>query len=258
MFVRSVLYAAAFMVACVTSTALAEDTPLSVSILSKDAKFIGTSMGGVRVTIARAGTGEVLARGQTRGSTGDTALIMADERGRDQVLRTEGSARFDTVIDIDQPTPVTVTAHGPLAQPQAAKTMTQQRLLIPGKDYSAGNGILLTMPGMAVDVLDPPAHAVRQGDMPVRVPVAVNAVKLCGCPLRDIGPWPVERYQVEAHIYRDGDQRVGTVPLSYTGETSQFGGEITFDSPGVYEIAVTVFDPATKDGGVDRTTVIVR
>ena len=114
------------------------------------------------------------------------------------------------------------------------------------------------MPGMAVDILDPPAHSVVAGDMPVKVPVAVNAVKLCGCPLRDIGPWPVERYQVEARIYRDGDSFVGTVPLSYTGETSQFSAEISFDSPGVYEIAVTVFDPRTKDGGVDKTTVIVR
>lgn len=78
----------------------ATPTPVSVSVLSGDAKFVGSSMGGMQVTIRDSLTGELMASGKTLGSTGDTPLIMSETRGRDEVLRTEGSARFDTELDL--------------------------------------------------------------------------------------------------------------------------------------------------------------
>jgi|GEM_PF-3382068 hypothetical protein len=74
------------------------------------------------------------------------------------VLRTEGSARFDAVLDLKRPTRVRIEATGPLAQLQSASTVTEIWTLLPGKDYSEGNGIILRLPGMVVDVLAPPAH----------------------------------------------------------------------------------------------------
>jgi len=54
----------------------AEPTAVDVRVISKGAKFVGTSMGGCEVVIRDAETGEILARGKTAGSTGDTDRIM--------------------------------------------------------------------------------------------------------------------------------------------------------------------------------------
>jgi hypothetical protein len=53
------------MVAVVSAalTARAEPTQLEVRVISKGAKFVGTSMGGVLITIRNADTGELLAEG---------------------------------------------------------------------------------------------------------------------------------------------------------------------------------------------------
>ena len=52
--------------AAFSAAAHAEATDIVVRVLSKDAKFIGTSMGGMRVTLRDAHTGEILATGLTQ------------------------------------------------------------------------------------------------------------------------------------------------------------------------------------------------
>lgn len=235
----------------------AAETPISVSVLSNDAKFIGTSMGGALIVIRDVLTGEILVQGKTRGTTGDTKLLMAESRERGAVLRSTESARFDAVLELREPRRVEVSAHGPLAQTQSAVTVTQQRILLPGKDYSAGNGILLSMPGMSVDILKPAAHSVASQDQAGDLLVQANVVKMCGCPLREAGPWPADRYEVEARINHEENDSVSIVPLAFTGTSSLFEARLELSQPGSYEIVVTAFDPKTMDSGVDRTTVIL-
>ncbi|HEX6202874.1 MAG TPA: hypothetical protein VF100_07720, partial [Thermoanaerobaculia bacterium] len=62
----------ALLVAAAAAAAAAEETAVTVRVLSRDAKFVGSSMGGARVTIRDAETGTLLAEGVTAGSTGDT------------------------------------------------------------------------------------------------------------------------------------------------------------------------------------------
>ena len=52
--------------------------PTSITVRAKavDAKFIGSSMGGAMIVIKDALTDSIMASGKTRGSTGDTKLIM--------------------------------------------------------------------------------------------------------------------------------------------------------------------------------------
>ena len=52
------------------SAAQAEPTEIVVRVLGNDSKFVGTSMGGMRVTLRDAQTGEILATGLTQGATG--------------------------------------------------------------------------------------------------------------------------------------------------------------------------------------------
>jgi hypothetical protein len=48
--------------------ASAEPTEITVRVLAKDSKFVGTSMGGMRIILRDAHTGEILATGLTQGS----------------------------------------------------------------------------------------------------------------------------------------------------------------------------------------------
>jgi len=72
----------------------AEPTHVEVHVLSRGAKLVGTSMGGVRVVVRDADTGEVLARGATEGTTGDTRRIMRAEQPHHAPVSTEGAAVF--------------------------------------------------------------------------------------------------------------------------------------------------------------------
>ena len=137
----------------------AEETPVTVRVLSADAKFIGSSMGGARVTVRDAATDELLARGVTRGSTGDTGRLMGTPRDRDTRLATPGAAAFETVLDLDEPTLLEITAEGPLAQLQSAVSASATRWVVPGKGLAAGDGVVLELSGFVVDVLEPAAHA---------------------------------------------------------------------------------------------------
>jgi len=215
-------------------------------------------MAGADIIIRDTDSGVILAQGKTTGTTGDTQLIMADQHGRDDILRTPDAARFDTTLDLNRPTRVTVQATGPNAQPQSTRTISQHRVLIPGRDYASGNGIMMIMPGMSVDILSPAAHSQRDFDPDGDLTIAVNAMKLCGCPIQENGPWPADRYTVTAHIYDTDGRVVKNVVLDHTGTDSRFAGTIQLNSPGVYDIYVTAFDPQTKDSGMDRTTIILR
>ena len=138
--------------------AQAEPTEITVRVLSKDGKFIGTSMGGMRVTLRDAHTGEILASGLTSGSTGDTKRIMHHDQGRRAKLADDSAAKFVTTIDLDEPRLIEAEAHGPLGQPQGAHRVVYSQWVVPGRGLSAGDGWVLELPGFVVDVLAPPAH----------------------------------------------------------------------------------------------------
>jgi hypothetical protein len=234
-------------------TGQAEETRIAVRVISKGAKFIGTSMGGVLVTIEDADTGELLARGEVRGSTGDTGRIMRDAHVRPRVLSTEGSGVFATTLDLERPRRVRVTALGPLAQRQAANEVSATQWVVPGKHLDGGDGLLLEMPGFAVDVLAPPSHVRLEGG---EVAIEVNVTMMCGCPITPGGLWDADLYEVEAIVYGDGEE-VARVPLGYAGSASQFAAGWTPPEPGVYEAVVYAYDPTSGNTGLDRTTFIV-
>jgi hypothetical protein len=155
----------------------AETTRITVHVLSKDAKFVGTAMGGMRVTIRDVDTGEMLAEGLTVGGTGETDRIMNQPWRRGAPLATETAARYAAAIDIDAPRHVEIAAYGPLAQLQSANTVSVTQWVVPGKHVDQGDAVLLVLPGFAVDILDPPAHT-RVGSAPVKVALRANLVML--------------------------------------------------------------------------------
>ena len=232
-------------------TAQGEATTIVVRAKSKDAKFIGSSMGGAYIVIKHAETGQILASGKTEGATGDTERLMNTPHERHMQLSTPGAAKFETTLQLEEPVFVTVEATAPYAQAQSQVTSTTQLWLIPGKNIT-GDGILLEIPGFAVDVLAPQAHErTTSGEIPIRA----NLVMMCGCPTSPGGLWDSNEYEIPALVKKDGEQ-IESVPLSYAGKTSTFQGVFNPTESGAYEITVYAYHPVTGNTGLDKTTVI--
>ena len=245
----------ALFVLC-TPFALAEPTEVVVRVLSKDAKFVGTSMGGVRINLRNVETGELLATGLTAGSTGDTSKIMKSDRKRNVPISTDGSAAFSATLDIDRPVLVEARAFGPLGQRQAANTVSSTMWVVPGRPVTGGDGWVLQLAGFSVDVLAPPSHIKLTG-APQDVEVRANVTMMCGCPIEPEGLWDANRFEVAILLERNG-RPAGTLPMEYAGSTSQFRAQVQITEPGAYQVTVFAHDPGNGNTGLDRTTFVVK
>ncbi|ATB46542.1 hypothetical protein [Corallococcus macrosporus] len=240
-----------------STAALAAETRLVVRARARDGKFVGTSMGGVRVVLRDAQSGQVLASGITSGSTGNTQTLMKQPQARGASLADESSAKFTATLDITEPQLVTVEVSGPLAQRQALATSTTQLWLLPGK-HLEGDGLILELPGFVVDVLAPSAHEFFKlaGDRKLTIPLRANLILMCGCPTEPKGLWDSNRYTLQATVKHNG-KPLTQFPLKYAGKTSTFEGALSVQQRGAYEVTVTAFDPVTGNAGVDSTTFVV-
>ncbi|MFO7764414.1 MAG: hypothetical protein R6V61_11850 [Wenzhouxiangellaceae bacterium] len=245
----------ALMMATASAPAAAEPTDVTIRVLSKDAKFVGTSMGGARVVLRDVHTGEVLATGVTEGGTGNTSKIMHSDGGRRARMADETAASFTATLDLDEPRLIEVEATGPAAQRQAEQRVTATQWVVPGRAPGGTEGWILELPGFAVDVLAPPAHVRIPGDRE-EVEIRANVTMMCGCPIEPGGLWDADGYDVEMIVVRNGE-RIDSASMSYAGQTSQFAGEFEIDESGVYDITVYAYDPRTGNTGLDRTTFIV-
>jgi hypothetical protein len=230
-------------------------TDITVHVLAKDGKFIGTSFGGVRVTIADADTGEVLAQGVTQGGEGDSARILEQPRRRGVSLATEDAAAFRASIDIDRPRRVEVSAFGPLVYPQAANRVSSTQWVVPGRHVSAGDGWLLEMPGLFVQIAPADAPVALAGGS-AKVRLAAKVVMMCGCALSPGGLWDSNRYEIAGSLLASG-KLVGETKLVYSGNASEFTGEIEVHEPGAYEATVYAYDPQNGNTGVAHASILV-
>lgn len=247
-----IVWACALSALVITSNSYAEITNITVRVLSRDAKFIGSSMGGVRVVIRDELSGAILSEGVTRGSTGNTRSVMHRDGGRRARLTNNDAASFETSVDLSEPRRLSVEAYGPMGQTQAANKVSATQWVVPGKHLDGGDGWVLEMPGFAVDILWPPAHSSVEGAQ-TDAHIRANVVMMCGCPIEPDGLWDAKRFEVAAWVLRDGDY-IGTFPLKFAGATSQFEVVLPLTSAGTYDVTVYAHDPVNGNTGVDRTT----
>ncbi len=240
---------------CCAEVCWSEATNITVRVISRDAKFIGNSMGGVKITLKDAQTGELLAEGKTQGGTGDTKRIMKQDLARGFALSTEDAAKYTVTLDLDEPRQIEATAFGPLAKQNSANRVSATQWVVPGKHLTGGDGWLLQMPGFVVEVLTPPKDFKLEGG-PGMVELKVNVTMMCGCTIESGGIWDADRYEVKALIKRNG-RAAGSTTLAYTGAISQFTGTLNVEKPGTYEVVIYAHDPNNGNTGLDKVTFVV-
>jgi hypothetical protein len=244
----SVLFLAASL-----GSASAEPTDIVVRVMAKDAKFIGTAVGGAEISLRDADTGEVLAEGVTEGGTGDTPKIMTTPRSSRENISTPEAASFATTLELDRPRRITVTAVGPVVPEGAAVAASSTQWVVPGKHITGGDAWVVELRGFSVSLVEPPPSEVKL-DGTGRIALEAKVTMLCGCPIDSGGMWDADKIEVAATVQKDGTQ-VGLVPLSFAGEVNIFEGEIEFDEPGEYTIDLYAYDPSNGNTGVTQFTV---
>ena len=237
--------------------ALAAQTPtrLLVRAVANDAKVIGSGVGGARITVRNARTGEVLANGEQKGSTGDTNSIMVAPRMRGStVFGTEGAAHFIATLALEEPTLVEVVAEGPLGTEQALRQASKTILMIPGEDF-LGEGLILNLYGFTVVIEEPAGDGARKAGSPFEVKAEVTM--LCGCPTEPGGMWDSDQISITARLLR-GDAVVADATLRYAGERSTYVGSLTVSEAGHYDLLVLAVDAGRANSGMARSRVEVR
>jgi len=224
--------------------AMATETSVMIRAKAADAKFIGTSVGGVKVVVEDAETGEILDQGWINGGTGSTKAIIKQPITRGQVLSDDKTAGFLAKIDINSPRLLRFKLLGPYGYRQALQEATVTSWVIPGKDI-LGDGITLTMPGFIVDAW---TRVIEGG----KLEVYTKASLLCGCPIYPDGPWDPKNYEATA-ILMQNEAKVGELKLDFTGPVGLFSAKTTLEQAGHYKAIVYIFDKTTGNVGVDRT-----
>ncbi|MBT8337325.1 MAG: hypothetical protein KJO11_12030 [Gemmatimonadetes bacterium] len=222
-------------------------TRVVVRAVSNDAKIIGSGVGGARVMIRDAVTGQILASGVQSGSTGDTGAIMGERARGAPVFDSEGAGAFEATLDLTAPTQVVIEAEGPLGAEHALQRASTTLLLVPGHDV-VGNGVVLTLHGFTVEVVDAPASG-RPGHA---LDLVARVTMLCGCPTEPGGMWDADRYSLEVALVQ-GERVVATAPLTWSGERSVYDGSVVVPDgtrPGDYALRIVAVDSERANAGM--------
>ncbi|MDX1624744.1 MAG: hypothetical protein R3199_12280, partial [Gemmatimonadota bacterium] len=223
-------------------------TEVVVRAVAKDAKVIGSGVGGARITIRDAATGEILAEGEQQGGTGNTDRIMRTPRDRGAtVYGTEDAAAFRATLSLDVPTMVAIQAEAPLDFPHAIQRTEKTLTLVPGK-HVRGEGVILELNGFIVEILDPGGETTRRETIEVLARVRM----VCGCPTEPGGLWDSDRYTIVARLLDAEGETLVETPLDFAGETSTYEGALP-DREGATELVVIAADPERANFGTART-----
>ncbi len=243
-------------------------TQIDVRVIAKDGKYLGNDIGGALVTVQDVHTGELLARGTTNGGSGQQNLMDLCLT-RAEVLPVDEASVFTASLDLCEPRLLRITALGPLAAQQSANTVSLTQWVYPGKNITGGKnggGFLLEIPGLVVQILNPPTHYLPQTAPPC-IEIRANVAMMCGCPIGNgHPPWNPEQFEVMA-VIKEGGYAPIELPLKYDENApyaipSQFFNNWLVPrndtgQPQIYEIAVFAFQQKTGNTGLDKVTIII-
>lgn len=256
--IQKLIYIILLVISISTVSNAQEPTKITIRALAKDAKFIGTGIGGAYIIVKNHETQEVLAKGYTAGASGNTDVIVTKPKVRYERITDDKTAKFVAALNITEPLLVDITAIAPFNRKSAAIQATTQVWVIPNKDV-LGDGIILEIPGFIVDILSPTAHELISFDAGQKreVNLRVNTVMMCGCTIQNNGIWNASNYDVDAIVRKEGVE-IGKVKLIKTTKDNIFEVKIPVKESGNYELIVTAFDNKAYNTGVDKINFVVK
>ena len=233
-------------------------TSILIRVQARGGKFLGPDIGYSTVTVRNAQTGQILASGPagtTCNDSGNLSLTVSNDASSGVVLTYPGpqvwylttnpgkTAFFQANFDIANSTLVEISAQA------RGITSSGTMWIEPGWELSTEPGYIVTMPGLAVDII-----AVKAANGAFAVSAKVTM--MCGCPINDQktdpkGPiqWPSSEFEVWAEL-RSGGIAVtrGTLGLQ---ETSVYGGSVGWPpASGNYELAVVAIQKSESNVGI--------
>lgn len=229
------------------------NTQIAVRVIAKGGKFLGDDVGGAMVCIYNAQTGELLRKGFTSGGSGDVNL-MNIAINRTQTYPTDNAAIFFTAIPIAEPVLLKVVAYGPIGGLQSANTVSITQWMIPGIDISGGDGILLEIPGLLVQAMEPATHLNLTTATDKTVHFLANVTMMCGCPITPGTPWDPSLFEVGVQVRQLGGSHNTAFKLDYAGVTSSFKGIYTPPVAGNYIATIFARQPGNGNSGMARVS----
>lgn len=246
-----------FLLAMLTTLAArAVETKVIVRAKAKDAKFIGSSLGGAYVIIREQSNQRILAEGLTTGTPGNTRMIMNTPRERYTQLSDKQTGGFEAKLDIDEPVFVCIEMTAPYTHRASQVHAMIELWLIPGK-HILGDGIVLEISGFIVDILSPRTHNFISLDVAKGKPfkVQANVVMMCGCLISKGGVWNGEEIEVKAIVKKDG-KFLEEVTLSIA-DANLFEGGMKMDEKGDYQFTVYAYHEKSGNTGVGMVNFVV-
>jgi hypothetical protein len=243
----------------------ARETQITVRVQANGGKFLGDDIGGALVTIRDGQTGELLASGVTRGDSGTLVSDYSPDASQRAIvtpgrqppyqwlLAAATTSRFDATLPLERPTLLEVSAFGAVGGLQAAHRVTTAQWVVPGQHLTAGPGFVVEIPGLLLQVLEPPTHLSLPA-VPATVPLRANVTMVCGCPIAPGEPWIPSDFEVFAEIQRAGAKKRSRVPLAFAGQTSLFLGSHEVRKAGFYEATFTAIQKSTGNTGTGQVT----
>ncbi len=147
-----ILFSGIFFIASHSFPAERILTKVIIRAVSRDAKVIGSEVGGASIRVINLETGEILSENKQEGGTGDTERIMVQPRRRGEIVYgTPGAAFIQANINLDHPTQVGIYVEAPLAYPQAMQKGMKTLTLVPGK-HILGEGVVIELNGLIVNL----------------------------------------------------------------------------------------------------------
>jgi len=231
-----------------------KETKVMIRAVARDAKVIGTHVGGARITVKDAATGEILAQGMQQGGTGDTNTIMKTPRTRGMsVFSSADASGYLAVLHIEKPTVVEISAEGPLGNAQATQRTSKTMLLVPGEDV-LGEGILLEIHGFIVTAVSPLPDAKLKVGSPFEVKATITMA--CGCPTEPDGLWDANKIHVVARLLRDGKVQ-SEIPMTYAGVQNTFHADVPATAAGPLELQILSMDAGSANFGIMKEAVTI-
>ncbi len=250
---------------------MATTTPMMIRAQANGGKFLADDIGGAEVTVRDARTGRWLAGGRVQGPDSGTLQQSYVPSASRSAVVTPGNpplvqwlvpgpttSGLTVELPITQPTLLEVEAYGPLGGLQSAQRVVTYTWAVPGVPITQGPGFVVGLPGLVVQVQQPPTH-LEYSSAPQSVPFVVNVTMMCGCPIGKKLAWIPEDFTITAAVERIGSGAPpATVCFSVLHDPSISHGSFEMKSPGFYQAAITAVQRSTGNIGTGTVTFFTK